>query len=93
MGDQKVAIGVPANLLLRYLFEIGDDCPGHQFAPVTFKTLGRFSPGAMQFLGTVAHGAFPGTSQSHARGRCFDNCRTLSTSDKNVVYIFSALLV
>ena len=27
----------------------------------------------MQFLGTVAHGAFPGTSQSRARSRCFDS--------------------
>ena len=34
------------------------DCPGHQFAPISFETQGRISPGAMQFLGTVAHGAF-----------------------------------
>ena len=39
---------------------------------LAISLLGRFSPGAMQFLGTVAHGAIPGTSQSRARGGFFE---------------------
>ena len=38
------------------------DRSSYQFELVSFETLGRFSPGAMQFLGTDSHGAFPDTS-------------------------------
>ena len=32
-------------------------CPSYHFALVSFDTVGRFSSGAMQFLGTAADGA------------------------------------
>jgi hypothetical protein len=35
------------------------NCPGYMFRAISFETLGRYSPGAMQFINEVVHAAFP----------------------------------
>jgi len=49
------------------------DCPGYHFRPLSFESLGRYSPGAMQFLREAAHNAFPGAAAGRVRGRSLDN--------------------
>jgi hypothetical protein len=46
-------------------------CPGYAFRAISFESLGRFSPGAMQFLCEATHAAFPQTG--HQRAVCFAN--------------------
>jgi hypothetical protein len=49
-------------------------CPGYAFRAISFETLGRFSPSAMQFLCSVTRAAFPHPGH-HAgqRAACFAN--------------------
>jgi hypothetical protein len=47
------------------------DCPGYAFRAISVETLGRFSPGAMQFLCEANHAAFPQPGQQ--RAACFAN--------------------
>jgi hypothetical protein len=46
-------------------------CPGYAFRALSFETLGRFSPGTMQFLSEATHAAFP--QPGHQRAACFAN--------------------
>jgi hypothetical protein len=46
-------------------------CLGYTFRAISFETLGRFSPGTMQFLCKATHAAFP--QPSHQRAACFAN--------------------
>jgi hypothetical protein len=46
-------------------------CPRYVFRAISFATLGRFSPGAMQFLCEATHAAFP--QPGHQRAVCFAN--------------------
>jgi hypothetical protein len=45
--------------------------PGYAFRAISIKTLGRFSPGAMQFLCRATHAAFP--QPLHQRAPCSAN--------------------
>jgi hypothetical protein len=47
------------------------NCPGDAFRAISFETLGRFSPGAMQFLCEATHAAFP--QPGHQRAVFFAN--------------------
>jgi hypothetical protein len=49
------------------------NCPGHTFCPISFETLGLYTPGAMQFIRDVAHGAFPGAEAGRVRCCCVAN--------------------
>jgi hypothetical protein len=46
-------------------------CPGYAFRAISFETLGRFSPGAMQFLSGATHAAF--LQPGHQSAACFAN--------------------
>jgi hypothetical protein len=46
-------------------------CPGYAFRAISFEALGRFRPGAMQFLCEATHAAFP--QPGHQRDACFAN--------------------
>jgi hypothetical protein len=46
-------------------------CPGYVFRTKSFETLGRFSPGAMQFLCEATHAALP--QPGRHRAACFAN--------------------
>lgn len=54
-----------------------DACPGYHLAHISFDILWAFrgvsGGGSTQFLGAVAHSAFPGTSRARDRSCCFDN--------------------
>jgi hypothetical protein len=47
------------------------NCPGNAFRALSFETLGRFDPGAMQFICEAVHTAFP--HPGHQRDACFAN--------------------
>jgi hypothetical protein len=47
------------------------NCPGYAFRAISLETLGRFCPGAKQFLCEATHAAFP--QPGHQRAVCFAN--------------------
>jgi hypothetical protein len=56
---------------MRWDYFADHNCPEYAFRAISFETLGRFSPGAMQFICEATHAIFP--QPGHQRAVCSAN--------------------